>query len=354
VSEGRSLDDANESGGYETFPRDFEITSYGADFAVAHLVDLLLREEITAPSFQRGFVWSHQQASRFIESLLLGLPVPGIFLVKEYKTRRLLVIDGQQRLLTLLYFYQGYLGNTGKKFYLKGVQDFYEGLTYSTLKEEDRRKLDNSIIHTTIIQQEGPQDYEGIYLLFERINTGGTPLVSQEIRSGIFDGKFNHLLRELNLNDEWRAIFGPISYRMRDEELILRFFALYFEGEYYRSPMSRFLNHFMQTNMDLSSESERQFIALFNNTIHIIYESLGERAFKPHRTLNAAVFDAVMVGVARRLEQGEIKNTEALREIYDELINDEEFKKLVSSNTGGEASVRGRNYIATRAFQNVE
>src|SRR5258706_14842537 len=95
-------------------PFTYSITSYGADYPVDGLIKRLGSEAIYVPEFQRGFVWKLPQASRFVESLLLGLPVPGIFLAKDDDTQRLLVIDGQQRLLTLKYFYDGVFAETGR------------------------------------------------------------------------------------------------------------------------------------------------------------------------------------------------------------------------------------------------
>lgn len=97
----------------------YAITSYGADMPVDSIVRRLERGDIFVPSFQRNYVWSQKQASRFLESLLLGLPVPGIFLFKEPHNRKLMVVDGQQRLATLERFYAGLFN--GKKFVLTGV-----------------------------------------------------------------------------------------------------------------------------------------------------------------------------------------------------------------------------------------
>lgn len=94
------------------------ISSYGADYPVDGLVQRIQREDIYVPPFQRNFVWSHAQASRFVESMLLGLPVPGIFLFKEPDTQKLLVVDGQQRLRSLQWFYEGVV--RGREFSLRG------------------------------------------------------------------------------------------------------------------------------------------------------------------------------------------------------------------------------------------
>ena len=166
----------------------YSITSYGADYTVDSIVQRIEKEKIFVPPFQRKYVWTQIQASRFIESLILGLPVPGVFFSKEEATERLLIIDGQQRILSIANFYRGVFGE--KKFRLKGVQEDLEGKTYEELNEADQNRLDDSILHATIIKQDTPSDDESsIYMVFERLNTGGTPLQPQEIRACVYYGE---------------------------------------------------------------------------------------------------------------------------------------------------------------------
>jgi len=116
------IDDALGDGDDTTMPLRNDITSYGADYVVDVLIRRLEKGDIQIPDFQRGYVWSHKTASRFIESLLLGLPVPGIFLSREGETLKHLVIDGQQRPRTLELFYDGVFSPTNRAFSLVGVQ----------------------------------------------------------------------------------------------------------------------------------------------------------------------------------------------------------------------------------------
>src|SRR5436190_9579918 len=179
----------------EVLPYRYSITAYGADFLVDGLVSRLNQDDIFVPTFQRGYVWSLRDASRFVESLLLGLPVPGIFLSREKETERLLVIDGQQRLRSVQYFYSGIFEPTGGRFALRGVQPQFEGVTISTLAPEDRRRLTDSIIHATIVRQDTPSDDDSsIYHIFERLNTGGRLLFPQEIRAAIYHWSLNEFL----------------------------------------------------------------------------------------------------------------------------------------------------------------
>lgn len=350
------VDDNLEEDSEENIPFKYSISSYGADYPVDSLVKRIKNETIYVPSFQRGYVWKLQEASRFIESLLLGLPVPGIFLSKEKETQKLLVIDGQQRLLTLLYFYDGIFQPTKREFALKNVQPQFEAKTYKSLLDEDRRRLDDSILHATIIKQDEPsEDDSSIYHIFERLNTGGITLKPQEIRSCIYHGEFNELLHILNNNQFWRSIFGEIDKNMRDQELILRFLALYFNGENYKLPMKGFLNEYMGKNQHLTPQLKEKFSQVFEKTIEVIFESIGSRAFKPVRGMNASVFDAVMVGIARRLKNGAIQNLESLREKYQTLLDNKDFEavSVKAANTSHERNVRQRLELATEAFANV-
>lgn len=338
----------------EVLPFKYAITSYGADYPVDGLVKRLKDGSIYVPSFQRGFVWKHEQASRFIESLLLGLPVPGIFLSKEQETQKLLVIDGQQRLRTLQHFYDGRLPD-GSKFALTGVQKKFAGATYEGLGADDRRRLDDSIIHATVVKQDEPSaDQSSIYHIFERLNTGGALLQPEEIRAAIFHGPFSELLESLNHNQAWRATYGAVNKRMRDQELILRFLALYFNAAEYATPMKSFLNTFMGRNRSLAKYSEQAIRKAFEPTIELAYKSLGRNAFKPWGRLNAAVVDALAVGLARRLEQGPVTDGEALKKAYTELIKNVDFVKAIETGTAKEESVKSRLDLATKAFASVK
>lgn len=356
VEEIDDLDELNE-----ILPGNFSITSYGADYPVDGLVKRVASGDILVPrfsletdsdqatiNFQREFVWRKPQADRFIESLLLGLPVPGIFLVKEANGKHL-VLDGQQRLHTLEAFYNGLF--QGKEFLLENVQEQWARKTYKTLHADDRRRLDDSIIHATIVRQDEPtEDQSSIYLIFERLNSGGTLLQPQEIRVALYHGLLASLLSKLNLNLEWRALYGNKSTRLKDIELILRFFALYFYSGSYRRPMKDFLNRYMAANRNLQNQDERLLRNVFESTVRIILKSIGVKAFRPARALNAAVLDSVMVGVASRYLAGRVLEESRFKDAYNALINDKEFLSLTARSTADEENVRRRLQLAKEKF----
>ncbi len=349
----------------EVIPFTYSITAYGADYPVDGVVKRIEVDDIIVPTFnwdagsdsqvvgfQREYVWPRPKADRFIESLLLGLPVPGIFLVKE-TSGRLLVLDGHQRLYTLRAFYEGVIH--GVEYKLGDVQARFVGKRYKDLDTEDRRRLDDSIIHATVIRQDQPsEDQSSIYVIFERLNTGGVNLQPQEIRVALYHGELVRVLRTLNDNHHWRSLFGNKSKRLKDMEMILRFFAFFYYAQKYRSPMKDFLNRYMAKNQELSHQSETELFATFDSTVAVIAEAIGHRAFRPERALNAAVVDSVMTAVARRLKAGQITRNDDLRRSYEELLKNTTYRDAVETGTSQEAKVTTRLEEATKAFAKVK
>lgn len=348
----------------EVMPVSYDITSYGADYPVDGLVKRLNRADVVVPSFdpmysqsdevqgfQRRFVWTRPQMDKFIESLLLGLPVPGIFLVRD-KLNKLLVLDGQQRLRTLQSFYRGIHG--GREYKLKHVQAPFRGKSYEDLEDEDRRRLDDSIIHATVLRQEYPSNsQDAVYSIFERLNTGGSPLQPQEIRIALYNGPFLRLISLLNENVDWRVLYGPRSERFKDHELILRVLALFEESESYSRPVKGFLNRYLRENRDQSADECVHLTKLFRSATALIHNNIGPRAFRPVRPLNAAVLDSVMVGVMRRLAIGGVQNAPATAAVYQALVERTDYIAATTSSTAAEDSVSTRLDLATDAFAQI-
>jgi hypothetical protein len=337
-------------------PVRYDITSYGADYDVEGIVRRLQRGDIWIPEFQRSYVWKLPEASRFIESLLLGLPVPGIFLARETGTNSFLVIDGQQRLKTLLFFYEGYFNpkpeeKTRRIFTLTSVQKPFEGKTYQTLDERDRLRLDNSIIHATIVRQEAPPDEDtSMYHIFERLNSAGRVLTAQEMRCAIYHGALIEEIKSLNEYPNWRAIFGKESPRLKDQELILRFLALYHNADRYQRPMAEFLNKFASEYRGAGPVFLQECRSLFVETIELIWEGIERKAFRLGRALNAAVFDSVMVGLARRIRNHPGVDPKQFARVYEALLADPKYVQAVSRSTADEAFVSQRLDKATEYF----
>lgn len=357
-------DNEDESIEGETTPEDevvpkvsFDVTSYGSDPEVEGLVNRLRRQAIVIPDFQRAYVWRQPEASKFIESLLLGLPVPGLFFAVDPETGHQLVIDGQQRLKTLQFFYDGYFNpnpasKTQKVFTLTKVQKPFEGLTYKTLPQSDRNRLDTAIIHATTVKQTAPPgDDTSLYHIFERLNSGGRRLTDQEMRVALYHGKLIELTKDLNSYPSWRKIFGKRHSRLKDQELILRFFALFHTLSQYHRPLSEFLNkyagkHRNPTEARLSSDA-----ALFKSTIDNFDAALTTRPFRLTTSLNVAVFDSCMVGLAKRLTATKKPPDKTnVRKAYHALLSDKEYMEAVSRSTADPIFVNRRLKKAADAF----
>jgi hypothetical protein len=364
MAEEEIIDDLDEAS--EVIPYTYSITSYGADYPVDSLVKRIDASDIVVPTFswdkpekteivgfQRKYVWPRTKADRFLESLLLGLPVPGIFLVKE-TSGLLLVLDGHQRLFTLSAFYDGVIN--GEEYRLTNVQERFIGKRYKDLDTEDRRRLDDSIIHATVVRQDEPtEDQSSVYVIFERLNTGGVNLQPQEIRVALYHGEFVRVLQELNDTKAWRALFGARSRRLKDMEMILRFFAFLYYSDQYHSPMKDFLNRYMAANRHLSKQGEDELTRIFVNTAETIHSCIGPRAFRPKRSINAAVVDSLMVGVAKRiLTKGEIKNRSDVSASYETLIQKNDYMSAVETGTSQEANVSTRLELAQKAFDHAK
>ena len=349
-TEQTEIDDSTENENESIY---YSVSSYGADYSVDVLIKRLEKRQIIVPTFQRRYVWDIKKASRFIESLILGLPVPGIFLSRDSlgktgSSNQMLIIDGQQRLLSLQKFYKGRFGD--KVFKLTGICDELNGKTYEELSLDDQTRLDDAIIHATIIKQETPEeDDSSIYMVFERLNTGGMLLQPQEIRACIFYGDFNDMLNELIQNPSWRSLFKKENPRMKEQEMILRFFALYYHYSEYKKGMKKLLNSFMYRNRSFGDHSRVEFEQLFTRPVELIVSAVGREAFRKGNAVNAAIFDSMMIGVAKRLAISDMSIQECA-EKYEKLMSDTDYDEFTTTATADEKQVKGRINKAIEVF----
>lgn len=335
----------SEDEDYESAPPDYQISTYPADFTLEVLHQKWKADEILIPNFQRRFVWKQVQASKLIESFLVGLPVPAVFLYSERKSQKFFVIDGQQRLKSIFYFFEGYFGDeiqgARKVFRLAGLSpdSTFNNKSYEDLREEDKRRLKNSVLRAFVVQQLDPEDDTSMYHIFERLNTGGTLLANQEIRDCVYHGSFVELLNEINKNPSWRRILGkeqPDTHK-KDIELIVRFFAMR-DVSVYKKPMKDWLSKFMKKNRNASKDVLGAVRNVFEKTCDKIIETLGDKPFHIRAGLNAAVFDAVMTAFSKHLDAIPAD----IAERYNRLIKDEEFIRSTSAATTDVDTVKER------------
>lgn len=262
---------------------EYDITTSPRDLTPASIVDMIDSGIMELPLFQRNYVWDINKASRLVESLILGLPVPELFFYSEgdenttYK-----IIDGQQRLLTIYFFVKGrFPKNTDSRLLIRKkisedddldeimadnsiFQDFtlklnyddsqktsrYHGKKFATLDKDTQIKFRlRRYLRTVVVRQNKPDNNSSsMFEIFNRLNTGGTPLNHQEIRASLYYCDFYEMLVKLNNEPKWREVLGKPTQDLHctDIELILRSLALLEDGEDYSPKMVSFLNSFSQ------------------------------------------------------------------------------------------------------------
>ncbi len=347
--------------------KDYKFTTMGGDIQIRQLVQQLNEDDIEIPNIQRKYVWSNIIASKFIESALLDLPLPSIFLCKQ-KNGKFLIIDGLQR-LTSLKMFLNMDNHNGKLFKLSNSKDIYidwRGKAFNELSLDDQRKLKNKTIHAIIVEQLHPENYDGLYLIFERINSGGIQLNQQEIRNAVFQTKYTDMLNELNRTPLWRQFFGDKSLhkRMKDVEMILRFFALSQNPlkskelgsisfvEMMNGQMSRTVNY-----TDAQLEKEK---ASFLKTIDVVRDNFGTNIFRinpssPKKTTKkffATTFDSIMVATFYAISKN-LNSTSSVDKLKL-LFSNETFKEFTNSHTTDNKAIYGRISTACEILYGIK
>lgn len=281
----------------------------------------------TRPFYQRRSRWNAKKQSRLIESILINIPIPPLF-VYETKSNVHEVMDGQQRITAIQTFYSNQL-------VLEGLERWPElnGRTYSKLPKAVRDGIDRrSISWISVLRESSENEEESILLkqlVFERLNTGGVELSHQEIRNALYSGPFNDALLDLSRDSTHRKAWGLPEFspseidgspeyleglsfyeKMEDVEVILRFFALR-NAKFYQRGMREFLDLYMLRAKNFSTSDIDQLKALYRRVIDVAETIYGDKLFKaydiPTTTWGSrrqkAFADAVLVGLANNLDR---------------------------------------------------
>jgi hypothetical protein len=325
----------------------YDIAAYPSDLTLSVVYEMWRNKDIVIPDYQRNFVWDIKQSSLLIESFLLGLPVPQVFFYVDEQNKNQ-VIDGQQRIMTVVFYLDGFFGSEnvqGKKqvFRLQGLHEKspYAKKEFSALDDSQQRRLKGAVLRAINIRQLNPKGQPtSVYHIFERLNTGGTPLKAQEIRNCVFRGKFADLLRELNDDPNWRRIIGKktLDRHQKDIELILRIFALGSSGKKYEKPMKEFLNKIMEGNKDASAPSVQSFSQAFTKACKVIADTLPEKPFHVRGPLNSSALDAVFSVVVGAID----KLPSDLAQRFERLNADQSFKDATFYSTSDSAVIDKR------------
>lgn len=365
-------DDDDDSGIVE-----YDITSAPNDFNTKTIFDFIESGSVIIPAFQRNYVWDIRRASKLIESLVIGIPVPQVFLY-EASRNRFLVIDGQQRLMSIYYFIKQRFPRKEKRAELRRVFDlnskvpdaaldddnFFEdfnlllprkpteqqnklhGVRYGTLGDM-KTTFDLRTIRNMIIKQLVPKDDDSsVYELFNRLNTGGMNLTPQEIRASMYHSSFYDMLHRINAKERWRDLLGlpDPDLRMKDIEFLLRGFAMLTANSEYKPSMKQFLNRFSRKARKLSSDDIQYFEQLFMGFLDASKE-LDSRSFhgKKGRKFNISMFEAIFTAAC----SGAYDSSSIVVPGIDpakvkQLRNDESFAQLTKSKTADKSVVSAR------------
>ncbi len=350
----------------------FNIKPWGADLSFRELIQRYEDEELVKPELQRMYVWDRAEASRFIDSLLLGLPVPSIFLAQTHD-EKLLIIDGYQRIMTVYDFVRGVFSKDAKGFSLsrsEKIHSRWRGKRFVELSDSEQRRVRNTTIHAIIFSQQQPSAEDtSLFQVFERINTSGRTLLPQEIRNCVAQGSLNSLLFTLNEYGAWRELFGlgePDS-RMRDMEYILRFFALtsnaYRIDTREKISLRRFLDVYMKANADLAQDQLTELRGRFVAAIDLVKASFGQGAFHNISPTDAekfvpkfspTIFDSTIIAADYVNRVGGSHLPANMHEARRALLLDPAYKSAISQETMKRDSINTRVSLVCRHLFGVE
>ena len=329
-----------------------------ADFTVNSVIDKINRGKVNLrPSYQREYVWTVRTASKLIESLILNIPIPTMFF-HETQTGKLEVVDGKQRLTSIWSFIQGEFPD-GSPFKLTGLEVYEDlnGKTFTDLHERFQETILDYPLNVHTISRSSQPDF--VFEVFERLNMGATQLNEQELRNCIYQGMYTDLLEDLVNDEHLLKIYRSKTphLRMRDRELVLRFFAmLRTTPEGFFIPIKSWLNEEMRENKDMTPQDAGEMHAQFSSTIKLAYEIFGDCAFRPTSPsgkgkvvteedvnglfyrefftageVNVALWDTCMYSLARVNVEKALEHKSAILAAWINLNNSAQFSKLTVS-----------------------
>jgi uncharacterized protein with ParB-like and HNH nuclease domain len=283
------------------------------------------------PEFQREIVWNNAMKTRLIDSLTKQLPIPSLCISFDYKTQERFVIDGLQRIATIIQFLSDNPKKEWKLAKLEDVDDKISGKSNLTIKKKYAdifSKVQNTVLPITVIRCDYSKKNHMNYLftIFHRLNSGGSKLTNQEIRNCIYSGKFNNLLRDLKNDPNYKILFNIEAdkvYRFSNEELILRILALYHNLKKYNGSLSKFLNDYMEDNKNPTDQKIEELKNIFLKTTSVILNKIADN--KPLPRLSRATTEALFIGVANNLNILEQENPINVKQRFIALKNDNLF-----------------------------
>lgn len=356
---------------------DYEITSTPNDFNVKTIIDFIDSGLFKIPGFQRNYVWDIKRASKLVESVIMGLPIPQVFLYEESRNSYL-VIDGQQRLWSIYFFSKKRFPKKNKRAEIRQIfrdsggfdesilhddelfEDFklklkdnsqpqttnrLEGLSYPTLGEY-KTNFDLRPLRNIMVKQNFPtEDDSAMFEIFNRLNTGGMTLKPQEIRTSLYHSPFYEMLYDINTNNNWRILVNKSEpdVHMKDIEILLRGYALLINHVSYKPTMARFLNGFSKQAKAFTPDALIFFKELFVKFVELVI-SIDEKIFLKTGKFNITLFEAIFVAICKNAfaekDKNKIVTIDAQK--IQTLKEDVEFSNASQDNVAGKANVDKR------------
>lgn len=352
---------------------EYDLISTPNDFNILTIKSFLDSGAVKVPRYQRNYVWDRPRASKLIESLLLGLPVPQIFLYEEARNS-FQIIDGQQRLLSIYFFLVGRFPRKAARPKLrefwgqKGAipaailaedglfEDFklalptsegapanpLNGEKYETLGDR-QTQLEMKTLRNIIIKQVRPDGRGAVYEIFNRLNTSGVNLTAQEIRVSLADSDLMEAVVDLNSNGDWRTLLGTPAAdpRLKDMEIVLRAFAMADNSDNYKPSMVRFLNNYADSTQRMPAADVKVRSDKFEEFVSIA-ATLDRANFVISNRFSVPIFEAVYAAFFA------ITNPHLDDEVMRALKNDADFVEATSDKTTNTRNVASRIEVAKR------
>lgn len=324
------------------------------DMSVKELISMVNEGEINiAPDYQRQFRWDEERQSKLVESIFLGIPVPSLFMATN-ADNTWEVIDGVQRLSTIINFAadidskaRASIGHVEalKLINLNKLSSF-NNCTYNDLPSNVQ--LDFRLKPLKVITLSDKSDRQVRFDLFERLNTGGVKLSDQEIRSCVYRGAFNDLIKKLATDSNFLQITKKPEKAFCDgtmEELVLRFFAYFYDRSSFSHDVKNFLNEYMGKN---DNKNLLDMELMFRRVCQILSElPYGVVKVANRKNTSTVMWEAVTVGLADALTTG--KTQFRLDDFY-EWVNEPEFVRYVTGATNSANMLNNRINYARNMF----
>lgn len=373
MEESENWYEEDKNGDPEISFKEYELSAVPNDFNVNTIFDFIESGVVKIPGFQRNYVWDKKRASKLIESIIIGIPIPQIFLWEKGRNDYV-VIDGQQRLMTLYYFRKGRFPKREARARLRMIfnshgeipgnilhdnqcfDDFIlnlkikdldpenplHGLKYKTLGQY-KSSFDLKTIRNIFIKQLiPPKDDSAVFELFNRLNTGGVNLKQQEIRSSLYHSGFYEMLNKINLAPKWRRLVGIAEpdIHMKDIEYLLRGFAMLKEESNYKGSILKHLNSFSKKTKSWKSEQIEYLEKLFEAFLKSS-EGLDPNPFTlKTKKFNISIYESVFVALcSSALAENDLSVKSITQQRLQELKSDQEFLNASEAETGRKTNV---------------